>query len=29
NLVEVAPTEQIFDAPREHRTADYVAGRFG
>ena len=28
-LVEVGPTEQIFTAPRERRTDDYVTGRFG
>jgi len=28
-LVEVGPTEQIFTAPRNRRTDDYVTGRFG
>ena len=28
-LVEMGPTEQIFTAPRERRTDDYVTGRFG
>ncbi|HUI62631.1 MAG TPA: phosphate ABC transporter ATP-binding protein PstB [Steroidobacteraceae bacterium] len=28
-LVEVGPTEQIFTAPRDRRTDDYVTGRFG
>jgi phosphate transport system ATP-binding protein len=27
--VEAAPTEQMFDAPADPRTADYVHGRFG
>jgi phosphate transport system ATP-binding protein len=29
DLVESGPTEGIFSRPREQRTADYVAGRFG
>jgi len=28
-LVEFGPTEQVFAASRDQRTADYVAGRFG
>ena len=28
-IVESGPTEQIFEAPRDSRTADYVHGRFG
>ena len=28
-LVEVGPTEQMFTAPRDRRTDDYVTGRFG
>ncbi|MGB9720163.1 MAG: phosphate ABC transporter ATP-binding protein [bacterium] len=28
-LIEVAPTEQIFTAPRDRRTNDYIIGRFG
>ncbi|GIU85489.1 MAG: phosphate import ATP-binding protein PstB [Acidimicrobiia bacterium] len=28
-IVEAGPTEQIFEAPRDSRTADYVHGRFG
>jgi phosphate transport system ATP-binding protein len=28
-LVEEGPTEQIFTAPREKRTQDYITGRFG
>jgi len=28
-LVEVWPTEQLFTAPRDRRTDDYVTGRFG
>ncbi len=29
NLVEMGPTEQIFTAPKNRRTDDYVTGRFG
>jgi phosphate transport system ATP-binding protein len=29
DLVELGSTEQIFSAPREHRTREYVAGAFG
>ena len=29
DLIEVGPTEQIFTAPRDRRTDDYVTGRFG
>lgn len=28
-IVEHGPTEQMFNAPTDQRTADYVAGRFG
>jgi len=28
-LVEVGPSSQIFTAPRERRTQDYITGRFG
>ena len=28
-LVEEGPTEQIFSAPRDQRTQDYITGRFG
>jgi phosphate transport system ATP-binding protein len=28
-LVEVSPTAQMFTAPRERRTQDYITGRFG
>ena len=28
-IVETGPTEQIFEAPGDARTADYVQGRFG
>jgi len=28
-LVEIGPTEQMFTAPRNRRTDDYVTGRFG
>ena len=29
NVVEVGPTAQIFNTPREQRTLEYVTGRFG
>lgn len=29
NLVEVGPTEQIFQNPENDRTRDYITGRFG
>jgi phosphate transport system ATP-binding protein len=29
DLVEVGPTSQVFTAPRDRRTDDYVTGRFG
>jgi len=29
NLIEYGATEQIFTAPREKQTADYIHGRFG
>jgi phosphate transport system ATP-binding protein len=29
DLVEMGPTEQIFTAPKNRRTDDYVTGRFG
>ncbi len=28
-IVEIGPTEQIFNHPKDQRTADYVGGRFG
>jgi len=28
-LIETAPTEQLFTTPRDPRTADYISGRFG
>jgi phosphate transport system ATP-binding protein len=28
-LIEVGPTEQVFTAPKDRRTDDYVTGRFG
>jgi phosphate transport system ATP-binding protein len=28
-LVEYGPTDQIFTRPQDHRTRDYVSGRFG
>jgi len=28
-LVEFGPTQEVFDGPKDPRTADYVAGRFG
>jgi phosphate transport system ATP-binding protein len=28
-LIEFAPTEQMFSAPKARRTADYIGGRFG
>ncbi len=29
HIVEAGPTDQIFNAPQDSRTADYVNGRFG
>jgi phosphate transport system ATP-binding protein len=29
DLVEIGPTEQVFTAPKNRRTDDYVTGRFG
>jgi phosphate transport system ATP-binding protein len=29
DLVEVGDTEQIFTSPKDHRTQDYITGRFG
>jgi len=29
HIVEAGATEQIFEAPEDPRTADYVHGRFG
>ncbi|MBJ7331862.1 MAG: phosphate ABC transporter ATP-binding protein [Solirubrobacteraceae bacterium] len=29
DLVEYAPTEELFHAPRQHRTREYVMGAFG
>jgi phosphate transport system ATP-binding protein len=28
-LIEIGDTAQIFDAPRDERTASYIAGRYG
>ena len=28
-LIEIGPTEQLFHAPRDQRTDDYIRGRFG
>ena len=28
-LIEIGPTEDIFTAPRQKRTQDYITGRFG
>jgi phosphate transport system ATP-binding protein len=28
-LVEMGPTEELFEAPRDPRTDDYIRGRFG
>jgi phosphate transport system ATP-binding protein len=28
-IVEAGPTVQLFDSPRDERTADYILGRFG
>ena len=28
-LIEFAPTSDVFTAPREKRTQDYITGRFG
>jgi len=28
-LVETGPTSQIFTAPRERKTQEYITGRFG
>ncbi|MGE5591933.1 MAG: phosphate ABC transporter ATP-binding protein PstB [Bacillota bacterium] len=28
-MVEMAPTEQLFQTPRDKRTEDYITGRFG
>ena len=28
-LVEVAPTNELFTTPRDQRTEDYITGRFG
>jgi phosphate transport system ATP-binding protein len=28
-IVETGPTDQLFENPRDERTADYVHGRFG
>ncbi len=29
NLVEVGDTDDIFTAPKDKRTQDYITGRFG
>ncbi|EQD54286.1 ABC transporter related protein, partial [mine drainage metagenome] len=28
-VIEMGPTGQLFTAPKDHRTDDYVTGRFG
>jgi phosphate transport system ATP-binding protein len=28
-VVEVGPTNQVFTNPRDHRTEEYITGRFG
>jgi phosphate transport system ATP-binding protein len=28
-LVEFAPTAELFNQPRDRRTEDYITGRFG
>ena len=28
-LVEVGPTDKLFDQPEDKRTEDYITGRFG
>ena len=28
-LVEFGGTDEVFDAPRDKRTEDYITGRFG
>ena len=28
-LIEFAPTEEVFNSPQEQETADYISGRFG
>jgi phosphate transport system ATP-binding protein len=28
-LIEIGATEQIFEAPKDRRTDDYIRGRFG
>ena len=28
-IIEYAPTVEIFSAPRDRRTEDYITGRFG
>jgi phosphate transport system ATP-binding protein len=28
-LIEMAPTQQIFTRPRDRRTDDYISGRYG
>jgi len=28
-LIEIGPTEQIFERPADSRTDDYIRGRFG
>jgi phosphate transport system ATP-binding protein len=28
-LVELAPTKEIFTAPRDKRTEEYISGRYG
>jgi len=28
-LIEFAPTPELFNQPRDRRTEDYITGRFG
>jgi phosphate transport system ATP-binding protein len=28
-MVEMGPTEKLFTTPSDHRTDDYITGRFG
>ena len=28
-VIETAPTEQLFSMPKDKRTEDYITGRFG
>ena len=29
DLIEVSPTQEMFENPRDKRTEDYITGRFG